>query len=90
MESTLLTIHILFCVCLLDLDGSGEFPGRESNWDEDKLGRDKGYCSADGSPFEALHSEEDSKNFFTNEDETKSTGRESEVSEGITSNFVAV
>lgn len=71
-------------------DGSGEFPGRESNWDEDKLGRDKGYCSADGSPFEALHSEEASKNFFTNEDETKSTGRESEVSEGIKSNFVAV
>ncbi|KAF7123408.1 hypothetical protein RHSIM_Rhsim12G0002200 [Rhododendron simsii] len=71
-------------------DGSGEFPGRVSNWDEDELGLDKGSCSVGESPFEVLHSEEACKNFFTNEDETKSAGGESEVSDGrSTTNFVA-
>ncbi|XP_058194108.1 SUN domain-containing protein 4 [Rhododendron vialii] len=72
-------------------DGSGEFPGRVSNWDEDELGLDKGSCSVGESPFEVLHSEEACKNFFTNEDETKSAGGQSEVSEGrSTTNFVTV
>lgn len=81
--------QLILCFCLLDLDGSGEFPGRVSNWDEDELGLDMGSCSVGESPFEALHSEEACKNFFTNEDETKSAGGESEVSEGrSTTNFV--
>lgn len=88
--STLCT-QLILCFCLLDLDGSGEFPGHVSNWDEDELGLDKGSCSVGESPFDALHSEEACKNFFTNEDETKSAGGESEVSEGrSTSNFVTV